>query len=113
MTPVVILAIDSRTPTFYLSPSLSTLPHLSCFELFLVVYVTTVVARAGLLITPEGAQSHKDLAHIIDITQVGNLVLSLLTNVFATSIIATKSWYVRGILQVGSMFYTLIDTPTC
>ena len=113
MTPVVILAIDSRTPTFYLSPSPSTLPHLSCFEPFLVVYVATVVARAGLLITPEGAQSHKDLARIIDITQMSNLVLSLLTNVFATSIIATKSWCVRGILQVGSYVLHFDDTRTC
>jgi hypothetical protein len=59
--------------------------------------VTVVAARVGLLITPEGAQSHQDLARIIDVAQVGNLALSLLTNVLATSIIAVKSWYVRDI----------------
>jgi hypothetical protein len=62
--------------------------------------VTTVVVRAGLLITPKGAQSHQNLARIIDVAQVSNLVLSLLTNVLATSIIAVKSWYVRDILDL-------------
>ncbi|KAF8482914.1 hypothetical protein DFH94DRAFT_627208 [Russula ochroleuca] len=63
---------------------------LLCFS-----YVTVVAARVGLLITPEGAQSHQDLARIIDVAQVGNLALSLLTNVLATSIIAVKSWMYR------------------
>jgi hypothetical protein len=59
--------------------------------------------RAGLLITPEGAHIHRVLALVIDFAQVSNLVLSLLTNVIATSIIATKSWCVRVILnEVGS-----------
>ena len=34
------------------------------------------------------------LNHIIVFTQVANLALSLLTNIFATSIIAVKAWYV-------------------
>jgi len=34
------------------------------------------------------------LNHIIGFTQVANLALSLLTNLFATSIIAVKAWYV-------------------
>jgi hypothetical protein len=67
-----------------------------CFEPFSVAYLTTVVARAGLLITQE-AQINKDLSLVIDIAQVSNLVLSLLTNVIATSIIATKSWCVHVI----------------
>jgi hypothetical protein len=56
----------------------------------------TVVARAGLLLTPEGVLIHRDLARIIDVSQVATLTLSLLTNVLATSIIAAKAWYVRA-----------------
>ncbi|KAH9992592.1 hypothetical protein BJV77DRAFT_962219 [Russula vinacea] len=75
-----------------------------------LVYVITVAARAGLLITPEGAQSHHDLARIIDIAQVGNLALSLLTNALATSIIAVKCWIYRKTLiscNVGGQTSTL------
>jgi hypothetical protein len=75
--------------------------HLFCFELLPVAYLTTVVVRAGLLITPEGADIHKVLARIIDIAQVSNLVLSLLTNIIATSIIATKSWCVHVIFTIS------------
>jgi len=60
----------------------------------LVVYVATVVVRAGLFITPEHTQIHRSLARVIDITQVADLAFSLLTNVIATSIIAVKTWYV-------------------
>lgn len=98
MTPVVILVIDIRELACFLP--VCVLLHLFCFEISPVVYVITVAARAGLLITPEGAWSHHDLAHIIDVAQVANLVLSLLTNALATSIIAVKSWYVRSILDV-------------
>lgn len=110
MTPVVTLAIDTRELAFLLR--LSVLLHLFCFEPFSVVYVITVAARAGLLITPEGAQSHHDLARIIDIAQVGNLALSLLTNALATSIIAVKCWYVRGILDL-LLTCTSDDTRVC
>ncbi len=96
MTPVVILALDSRTPACCLSPSV-------LIRTFPVVYLTTVVVRAGLLTTPEGTHTHEILALIIDIAQVSSLVLSLLTNVIATSIIAIKSWCVRVI------FYYKLD----
>jgi hypothetical protein len=36
----------------------------------------------------------RHLTYIIDVTQMANLALSLLTNVFATSIMAVKAWYV-------------------
>ncbi|KAI0276617.1 hypothetical protein BGY98DRAFT_693311 [Russula aff. rugulosa BPL654] len=71
MTPVVLLAIDS------------------------LAYLTAVVARAGLFMTQEGTHIHILLARVIDIAQVSNLGLSLLTNVVATSIIAAKSWKYR------------------
>lgn len=48
-----------------------------------------------MLITSVEAHVHIVLARVIDIAQVSNLTLSLLTNVIATSIIAAKSWCVR------------------
>ncbi len=71
MTPVIVLAIDSRTPAFLSSLFIYFTPYI-LLRTFTVVYVTSVVVRAGLFITPECAQSHKDLAHIIDVTQVSN-----------------------------------------
>ncbi|KAH9998433.1 hypothetical protein BJV74DRAFT_904642 [Russula compacta] len=64
-----------------------------------IVYVITIAVRAGLLATPEGAKIHQDLARAIDVAQVSNLGLSLLTNVLATSIIATKAWKYRKLLM--------------
>jgi hypothetical protein len=77
--------------------------RLFCFELFPVAYLTSVVAMTWLLVTPEGAQTHKVLVLIIDITEVGNLVLSLLINVIATSTMATKTWCVRVIFKLDHM----------
>jgi hypothetical protein len=37
---------------------------------------------------------HRHFTYIIDVTQMANLALSLLTNVFATFIMAVKAWYV-------------------
>ncbi|KAF8502186.1 hypothetical protein F5888DRAFT_1176221 [Russula emetica] len=86
MTPVVILAIDS------------------------LAYLTTVVVRAGLFITSEGAQIHTVFSRVIDIAQVSNLALSLLTNVIATSIIAAKSWkYRKSLMNYNVDGYT--STP--
>ena len=98
MTPVIALAIDSRTPAFLSSPSFYLLYPIYSVSNF-HVHVTAVVVRVVVwLITPECAQSHKDLARIVDVTQVSNLVLSFLTNVLATSIIAIKSWCILAIL---------------
>jgi len=73
VTPVVILAIDS------------------------LAYLTTVVVKVGLFITstPEMVQIHNVLIRITVIAQMSNLVLSLLTNAIATSIIAAESWKYR------------------
>jgi len=65
-----------------------------------ITYLTMVVARAGLLITIEGNHVHKVLARTIDIAQVSDLVLSLLTNDIATSITAIKSWCVHVIFKL-------------
>jgi hypothetical protein len=99
MTPVVILIVDIRT--FALpSPSCSTLPHLFYFEPFPVAYVTVLVVRVGLFIDLGGGRLFQVFTNIINVAQVSNLALSLLTNVSATSIIAVKSWYVRSILNI-------------
>lgn len=98
MTPVVILIVDIRTLTcflrlapFYLIYSTSNLP---------VAYVTVLVVRVGLFIDPGGGRLFQVFTNIINVAQVSNLALSLLTNVSATSIIAAKSWYVRSILNI-------------
>jgi len=62
-------------------------------------YATTVGVRAALFIVPGGLKAHRILARIIDVAQVGNLGLSLLTNVLATSIIALKAWKYRQSLS--------------
>jgi len=66
-----------------------------CLAINAFVYVATVVVRAGLFLTPEDTQIHRNLAHVIDITQVADLTFSLLTNVLATSIIAVRTWKFR------------------
>ncbi|KAI0254091.1 hypothetical protein BJV78DRAFT_1371651 [Lactifluus subvellereus] len=64
-------------------------------------YATTVGVRGALFIVPGGLKAHRILARIIDIAQVSNLGLSLLTNVLATSIIAYKAWkYRKSLSQV-------------
>ena len=55
-----------------------------------------VVARAALLTADEGDRvSRMPLASMIYLSVVAHLALSLLTNIFATSIIAFKAWCVR------------------
>ncbi|KAK0491421.1 hypothetical protein IW261DRAFT_1437574 [Armillaria novae-zelandiae] len=39
--------------------------------------------------------AHRGLAHVLDYCQVTNLVLSLLTNVFSTSVVGIKAWHHR------------------
>ncbi|KAH9978637.1 hypothetical protein BGW80DRAFT_1165079 [Lactifluus volemus] len=63
-------------------------------------YFATVGVRIALYLYPRG-QGHT-LSHIIDVTQVGNIVFSLLTNLLATSIISVKAWSHRTSLSHGS-----------
>lgn len=93
-----------RLPAFFL--------YLFCVEFYPVLYLTTVTARAGLFITPEMAHIHKVLAGIIDLAKVSNLVLSLLTNAVATSIIAIRSWCVRVIFKFDLMLTCTLMTRT-
>ncbi|KAH8103609.1 hypothetical protein BXZ70DRAFT_742410 [Cristinia sonorae] len=52
---------------------------------------STIAIRIGLFVATKG-QLNKHLSRAIDITQVANLVFSLLTNFTATSIVALKAW---------------------
>ncbi|KAL5526600.1 hypothetical protein ACEPAF_8324 [Sanghuangporus sanghuang] len=60
---------------------------------FLVCTSMSVFATIGIRVTM--SISGRNLNHIIDISQMTNLVLSLLTNIFATSIIAYRAWQHR------------------
>jgi hypothetical protein len=96
MIPVVMLAINAcMNSSFYLT-LLCLIMACPFVENIPVIYLLTVVARTILLMAQEGVQIHRiALTHIVDITVVAHLVLSLLTNIVATSIIALKAWYVQ------------------
>jgi hypothetical protein len=72
-----------------------------------------VVVRAVLLSSKEGGQMHNVLARMIDVTQVAHQTFSLLTNIFATSIIALKAWCVCVDCVFGNFDFILIDDMLC
>ncbi|THU96103.1 hypothetical protein K435DRAFT_665107 [Dendrothele bispora CBS 962.96] len=57
------------------------------------VTATIIIRLLTYVVTGDSAQ-HK-LSRAIDITQVGNLVLSIFTNIISTSTISLKAWRVR------------------
>jgi len=68
-----------------------------------VIYLMTVAVRGALLSSKEGVQMHNVLARMIDVTQVAHQAFSLLTNVFATSVIALKAWKYRKLLMASEI----------
>jgi hypothetical protein len=66
----------------------------------------TVAVRAALLMTDEGVPMHNLLNRMVKGTQLAHQTLSLLINIYATSIIALKAWCVR----VDSVFGTHLLT---
>ncbi|TCD60802.1 hypothetical protein EIP91_009502 [Steccherinum ochraceum] len=56
--------------------------------------LTTIGVRIALFAVTSG-EGHKKLSRAIDVTQVANLVLSLLTNILAVSIVSIKAWQHR------------------
>jgi uncharacterized protein YybS (DUF2232 family) len=89
----------------------------SSFEHNLVIYLMMVAASAIQILS---LSKHEDkifiiATHIDTITQVAHLTLSLLINIFATSIIALKAWCVRIYGVVGKYFVdcALIDDAMC
>ncbi|KAI9508219.1 hypothetical protein F5148DRAFT_980146 [Russula earlei] len=81
-----------------------------CLVLNALSYLITVAVRAGLLITPEDVRIHRNLAQVIDVMQVADLGLSLLTNILATAIIGVKAWKYRQVLVKGGP-YSQTRTP--
>jgi len=74
-----------------------------------LVYMAVVATRAGLLLTAERTPIHRALAHIIDVAQMTNSVLSLFTNILGTLTISNKAWKYRKSLMnadVGSQMTT-------
>jgi hypothetical protein len=69
----------------------------------------TLVVRAASLCFKEGGQMYNDLARMIDVTQVAHQTFSLLTNIFATSIMALKAWCVCVDCVFGNFGFILID----
>jgi hypothetical protein len=82
------------------------------FEHNLAIYlmmVTATVIRLLLVSKNEDNGIPFTVYHMIDIGQVAHLTLSLLTNIFATSIIALKTWCVRVYGGFGKYFVVCLD----
>jgi len=70
-----------------------------------LLYLFTVAISAGMVIVLEAGRESMGihLNHVIVSTQVANLALSLLTNIFATSLIAVKAWKFRKTLMTSGV----------
>ena len=105
MVPVVTLIINFCAPCSF--PSLYVrfclIDHSSLLKC-LVFYVADVGARIGEFFA--SGKTNQILAQVLNIAQVSNLGLSLLTNILATSIIALKAWCVCALKIAG---WTLCD----
>jgi hypothetical protein len=101
MIPVVMLAINTGMP----SSALMTLHFLTVtcpsFGHILVAYLITVTARVIEVISKDADSMYLHLENVIYVTQVAHIMLSLLVNIFATSIIAHKAWcvHVYGVFE--------------
>jgi hypothetical protein len=82
-----------------------------------VIYLVTVTSRIiQIFLIPKREDPQLSLVnHILEITQVATLTFSLLINIFATSIIALKTWCVGVYGVIGKYFAqcALIDDATC
>ena len=106
IVPVVTLIINFCAPSSFpgLYVRFCLIDHSPLLKR-LVFYVTDVGARVGEYFA--SGKTHQILTQIVNIAQVSNLGLSLLTNILATSIIALKAWYVCA-LKISE--WTLCDT---
>jgi hypothetical protein len=115
MIPVVMLAINTGMP----SSALMTLHFLTVtcpsFGHILVAYLITVTARVFEGISKDADSMYLILENIIYVPQVAHMMLSLLDNIFATSIIAHKAWcvHVYGILDKHFVDCASIGDTTC
>jgi hypothetical protein len=96
MIPVVMLAINTGMfPPLFITLFCLTVTCPS-FEYILVIYLIIVVGGAIDIFFSRGAvQVYITLNIILSLSQVAQVVLSLLINIFATSITALKAWCVR------------------
>jgi hypothetical protein len=77
------------------------------FEHNLVIYFITFVARAILLSSVSKPAEASTIIIVVTITEVAHLTLSLVINMFATSIIALKAWCARAF----GVFYISLSVP--
>jgi hypothetical protein len=66
--------------------------------LFLVFILSTIGIRCAITAKSDHGINADYLNHGIDITQVGSVIFTLLTNITATAIIAFKAWYLDSIM---------------
>ena len=106
MIPVVMLAIDASA----LSSLFSTLFRLPVtgpsFKHIPVIYLMMIALRAIDFFTEH---MYMLLGNMLEITQMANLIFSLLINISATFIIALKAWCVRVdcVLSLTSLSLTI------
>jgi hypothetical protein len=94
MIPVVMLGINTGVPSFHFLTVLGLTVPCPSFEHIPVIYLTTVVLRAILVTDNERVHMSLDLGSMIERTQLTYQTLSLLINIFATSLIAFNAWCV-------------------
>jgi hypothetical protein len=120
MIPVVMLVINIGV-LFSVFMTLFCLT-VTCpsFEHILVAYLMMLTALViEIITTVTDPTSHIHIIYIsgsiISITQIAHIALSLLVNIFATSIIALKAWCVHVHVVFDKYFVdcALIDDTTC
>jgi hypothetical protein len=90
MIPVVMLGINTgMLSSHFLAVFCLTVPCPSC-EHIPVIYLTTLVLR----VREESVYMRRDLNNMIECTHMTYQTLSLLINIFATSLIALNAWCV-------------------
>ena len=96
MIPVGMFVVNASTFSSHFLTLFRLIVAYPSFEHLSVIYLFMVVVRAALLKADERDQGNSSLlAPMIWVSVVVHLMLSLLTNIFATSIIASKAWCVH------------------
>jgi hypothetical protein len=111
MIPVVMLGINTGVLSFHFLTVFGLTVPCPSFEHIPVIYLTTVVLRAMLVTDKEGVHMSLDLGSMIECTHLTYQTLSLLINIFATSLIAFNAWCicVNGVFGKYLVVHALID----
>ncbi|KAE9387126.1 hypothetical protein BT96DRAFT_838091, partial [Gymnopus androsaceus JB14] len=101
----VLCRNDSRAAYMY--------PFSSSAVLSVISETATIVIRIALTATPASNTTvNAHLSRAIDITQVANLALSLLTNLTATTTVSLKAWYsILYCVSSSCMFFSGPSQP--